>query len=134
MRRLFSLVVPTYNVERYLGDFLDSLAAQTYPLDDIEIVFVDDGSTDSSAEIIAKWIAAVAPTARLVHKENGGLSSARNSGLDRVGSRWVTFSDPDDTLSPNYFASVAKFLAKHDDEDIHLVACRLLMLDDRTRS
>ena len=84
MTRLFSLVVPTYNVERYLGDFLDSLAAQTYPLDDIEIVFVDDGSTDSSAEIIAKWIASVAPSATLLQKENGGLSSARNFGLDQV--------------------------------------------------
>ena len=84
MKRLFSLVVPTYNVERYLGEFLESLANQTYPIDDIEIVFVDDGSTDSSAEIIAKWIAAVAPSARLIRKENGGLSSARNFGLDHA--------------------------------------------------
>ena len=57
MTALFSLVVPTYNVERYLDEFLASLAEQSYPVSDIEIVFVDDGSTDSSAEIIAKWIA-----------------------------------------------------------------------------
>ena len=81
---MFSLVVPTYNVERYLDEFLDSLANQTYPIEDVEIVFVDDGSTDSSAEIIAKWIASVAPSATLLQKPNGGLSSARNAGLDRV--------------------------------------------------
>jgi glycosyltransferase involved in cell wall biosynthesis len=128
----FSLVVPTYNVERYIDQFLASLVAQTHPLDEIEIVFVDDGSTDSSAERIRAWIATVAPSARLLRKENGGLSSARNAGLDHVTGIWVTFCDPDDTLAPNYFAEVARFLAGRDAGDVDLIACRLLMLDDLT--
>ena len=132
MTALFSLVVPTYNVERYLDDFLASLAEQSYPLSDLEIVFVDDGSTDASAEIVAKWIAAIAPSATLLQQENGGLSSARNAGLDTVTGTWVTFCDPDDTLGPDYFATVARFLTEHDGAGIDLVACRLLMLDDRT--
>jgi glycosyltransferase involved in cell wall biosynthesis len=129
---LFSLVVPTYNVERYVDEFLASLANQRYPVGDIEIVFVDDGSTDSSIERIRAWIATVAPSARVLHKENGGLSSARNAGLDHVRGTWVTFCDPDDTLAPNYFAEVARFVTGRDADGVHLVACRLLMLDDLT--
>ncbi len=129
-RPLISVVVPTYNVERYLGDFLDSLAAQTHHLDDVELIFVDDGSTDASADVIASWIASVAPSATLLGKANGGLSSARNVGLDEATGRWVTFCDPDDILSTNYFAGVTRFLRRHD-ADVQLVACRLLMLDEQ---
>ncbi len=127
----FSVVVPTYNVECYLDEFLASLGGQAYPVGDIEIVFVDDGSTDSSVDMIAGWVNSVAPTATLLRKENGGLSSARNLGLEHVTGQWVTFPDPDDILPSGYFSGVAGFLADHNDE-IDLVACRLLMLDDRT--
>ena len=132
MTQLFSVVVPTYNVASYLGDFLDSLARQTHPLDSIELIFVDDGSTDTSAEMISSWISSAAPAARLLRKSNGGLSSARNFGLDQATGRWVTFCDPDDILSANYFASVATFLGRHEADDLHLLACRLVMLDERT--
>jgi glycosyltransferase involved in cell wall biosynthesis len=129
---LFSLVISAYDVAPYLDDFLASLAAQTYPVADLEIIFVDDGSTDASADVIASWIDAVAPSATLLRKENGGLSSARNAGLGHVTGSWVTFCDPDDILSTDYFSAVAAFIAAHSDR-LDLVATRLLMLDDETR-
>jgi glycosyltransferase involved in cell wall biosynthesis len=127
----FSLVVSAYEVAAYIDEFLASLAAQEYPLAELELVFVDDGSTDGTAETIARWIAANAPRAVLVSKANGGLSSARNAGLERVTGTWVTFPDPDDTLAPGYFSAVAAFLVEHGDE-VDLLATRLLMLDDVT--
>jgi glycosyltransferase involved in cell wall biosynthesis/CDP-glycerol glycerophosphotransferase (TagB/SpsB family) len=126
-----SLVVPTYNVSRYLPEFLASLDEQDHGIDDIEIVFVDDGSTDDSAAIIEKWLGA-RPNARLISKPNGGLSSARNRGLDEVTGDWVTFPDPDDRFSPNYFSTVRGFLGSARAASVHLVAANLMVLDDTT--
>ena len=111
MKRLFSLVVPTYNVEPYLDEFLDSLASQTYPIEDIEIVFVDDGSTDSSAAVIAKWVRSNQPTARLLRKENGGLRRPVAEGVtgvldefERLVERGMTPEEPSATRMTEAFA------------------------------
>jgi glycosyltransferase involved in cell wall biosynthesis/CDP-glycerol glycerophosphotransferase (TagB/SpsB family) len=128
-----SLVVPTYNVGRFLPDFFSSLDEQAGGIDDIEIVFVDDGSTDDSAARIEKWISSGHHTnARVVSKPNGGLASARNRGLEEITGDWVSFPDPDDRFAPNYFATIRRFLNSSKAKSVHLVAANLLILDDAT--
>lgn len=127
-----SIIVPTYNVASYLPEFLDSLTRQKHPLDDIELIFVDDGSSDDSAAIIGNWSRRVAPHTRILRKTNGGLASARNAGLDVATGRWVTFCDPDDRLSRNYLAEVSRFLTGPDATDVSLVATHLMILDEDT--
>ncbi|MEY9841245.1 CDP-glycerol glycerophosphotransferase family protein [Streptacidiphilus sp. EB103A] len=92
-----SVIVPVFNVRDYLADCLDSIAAQT--MADLEVVLVDDGSTDGSTEIAEEY-AAVDSRFRLVRKENGGLGSARNLGVRSVhpDSRYLGFVDSDDVL------------------------------------
>lgn len=93
-----SIVVPFYNVEDYLGECLDSLAAQTYG--NYEVLLVDDGSPDGS-RAIAERHAAADPRIRLLTRENGGLGAARNTGIRRARGRFLTFVDSDDLLPEN---------------------------------
>lgn len=90
-----SIIVPIYNKEKYLKKCIDSLVNQT--LSDIEIVLVDDGSMDNSLKICAEY-QKIYPNIKCLSKDNGGVSSARNLGLDNCTGRFVTFVDPDDTL------------------------------------
>ncbi len=92
-----SVVVPIYNVEPYLERCLDSLATQTYA--DLEIVMVNDGSTDGSAEI-AEAFSARDSRFRLVEQPNRGLSAARNTGIDEAGGEFLAFADSDDIVAP----------------------------------
>jgi glycosyltransferase involved in cell wall biosynthesis len=94
---LVSVVVPVYNVERYVRQCVESLVAQTYPK--LEIILVDDGATDSSGEICDE-IAAAHNNVICFHKENGGLSDARNYGLANSHGEWISFVDSDDYVSP----------------------------------
>ena len=91
-----SVIIPIYNVEDYLARCLDSCTAQT--LYDIEILCVDDGSKDRSAQI-ARLYAEQDPRFRVIQKENGGVSSARNAGLAVATGQWIMFLDADDFLS-----------------------------------
>lgn len=93
-----SVIVPVYNVEAYLGKCIDSCLNQT--LYDIEIICVDDGSTDNSGKILDEY-ATVDPRIQVVHKQNGGLSSARNAGLAKATGEWIMFLDSDDYLRRN---------------------------------
>ena len=90
-----SIIVPVYNVASYLDRCLESLIGQT--LKDIDIIIVDDGSTDESYSICERY-AASDSRIQLVHKTNGGSSSARNVGLTYVKSDYVAFVDSDDLL------------------------------------
>src|SRR5919199_728512 len=92
-----SVVVPIYNVEPYLRSCLDSLAAQTYT--DLEVVMVNDGSTDRSAEI-ADAFSARDPRFRLLEQPNRGLSAARNTGIDAASGEFLAFVDSDDIVAP----------------------------------
>lgn len=93
---LVSVIVPVYNVENYLTRCLDSILGQTYQ--NLEIILVDDGSTDRSGEICRRY-AAMDPRIQLIVQENRGPSAARNTGLDRMTGEYVTFVDSDDYLS-----------------------------------
>lgn len=92
---LVSIVVPIYNVEKYLGECLRSIASQTYK--NLEIILVDDGSTDSSSAICRK-AATCDARFRYFHKDNGGLSAARNYAIDKVTGDWLMYVDSDDII------------------------------------
>ncbi len=98
---LLSVIVPIYNMEAYLAECLDSLLAQRFT--DFELVLVDDGSRDASAAICAHY-AARDPRIRVIRKPNGGLSSARNAGMEAASGRYFTFCDPDDWVDADYLA------------------------------
>ncbi|HYO40519.1 MAG TPA: CDP-glycerol glycerophosphotransferase family protein [Nocardioidaceae bacterium] len=106
---LLSVVVPVYQVEDYLAECLDSLLGQTYHR--LEIVLVDDGSTDLSSEI-ARGYAERDTRIVLVHQENAGLGSARNTGLARSSGALVTFADSDDTVPPNAYRRMVSTLQR----------------------
>ena len=91
----FSIIIPVYNVAPYLRECLDSVLSQTFP--DWEAICVDDGSTDESGAILDEY-AAKDKRFRVFHKENGGVSSARNLALDNAKGEWIGFLDGDDTF------------------------------------
>ena len=97
MENLISVIVPVYNTALYLGRCIDSILAGTY--EDLEIILVDDGSTDSSGEICDSY-ADRAPRVRVLHTENAGLSAARNRGLDIASGEFISFVDSDDYIHP----------------------------------
>lgn len=101
MKPTISIIIPIYNAEQYLHRCVDSIIAQTYK--DFEIILVNDGSTDQSGEICDEY-ASKDKRVRVFHKKNGGVSSARNIGLDAAKGEWITFSDSDDWLEPDAFA------------------------------
>lgn len=90
-----SIIIPVYNVEKYIIECIDSVLFQTYK--DWELILVDDGSTDNSGKICDEY-ALKDNRIKVIHKENGGLSSARNAGLDIVKGEYITFIDSDDVL------------------------------------
>ena len=95
---VISVIVPVYNVETYLSQCIESILSQTF--EDFELLLVDDGSKDRSGEICDVF-AAGDTRIRAFHKQNGGLSSARNYGIDRANGRYVVFIDSDDYLLEN---------------------------------
>lgn len=98
-KELISVIIPVYGVEKYLSKCLDSVIKQTYT--NLEIILVDDGSTDSSGQICDKY-SENDNRIRVIHKENGGLSDARNCGLKNAYGKYVTFVDSDDYLELDY--------------------------------
>ncbi len=95
---LISIIVPVYRTEQYLRQCVDSLLAQTYT--HIEIILVDDGSPDRSGEICEEY-ADKDSRVKVIHQENGGLSAARNTGLNHISGEYVMFVDSDDWISPD---------------------------------
>lgn len=97
---MISIIVPIYNAETFIHRCVDSILSQTYK--DIEIILVDDGSKDTSG-IICDDYASKNGCVKVIHKENGGVSSARNAGLDMAKGEWIAFVDADDWISPNMY-------------------------------
>lgn len=100
---IISVIVPVYKVELYLSRCIDSILSQTFT--DFELILIDDGSPDNCGKICDKY-AKKDKRIQVIHKENGGLSSARNAGIDWVfansDSQWLTFIDSDDWIHPQY--------------------------------
>jgi glycosyltransferase involved in cell wall biosynthesis len=95
---VFSVVVPVYNIEKWVEKCIDSMISQTYT--DFELILVDDGSTDRSGEICDRY-GEKYPFIRVLHKENGGLSDARNYGAQHATGEYLLFVDGDDFIAPN---------------------------------
>lgn len=106
---MISIIIPAYNVEKYITECLDSLLGQTYS--DFEVVVVDDGSTDGTAAAVAR-VAAADGRVRLVRRANGGVSAARNAGIEASRGEWLMFVDGDDMLLPGGLAALADVAAR----------------------
>ncbi len=102
-----SIIVPVYNIEKYFHRCVDSILSQTFT--DFELLLINDGSNDNSGAICDEYAAKDARI-RVFHKENGGVSSARNLGLDNAKGEWITFVDSDDYVKPDYLSNL---LAPH---------------------
>ena len=99
-----SVIVPVYNVEKYLKKCIDSILAQTFD-DKYEILLIDDGSTDHSTQICDHY-AAEHTEIRVIHKKNGGLSDARNVGIEEAKGQFICFIDSDDYIAPEMLANL----------------------------
>lgn len=106
-----SVIVPVYNVEEFLVKCVESITNQTYR--DLEIILVDDGSTDN-CPMLCDTLAKSDERIRVVHKPNGGLSSARNAGLDIMTGDYVAFVDSDDFIHPQMYEVLLNILAYND--------------------
>ena len=135
-----SLIIPVYNVSKYLKRCIDSIASQTFT--DFEAIFVNDGSTDNS-ELLCKTLIADYPNMRMVTKKNGGLSSARLYGFNEAEGQYIAFIDSDDYLEPKYIESLYNGIIQNSadmsiccyflDNDSHK-SVRALSYDDNRRT
>lgn len=107
---LVSVIVPVYKVEKYINKCVESIVNQTY--DNIEIILVDDGSPDRCPEICDKW-ALKDSRIKVLHKENGGLSDARNAGLNIAKGEFIAFIDSDDYVHPQYIEIMYRIMIEH---------------------
>ena len=120
-----SVIVPVYNVENYLEKCLNSLVNQT--LEEIEILVINDGSTDDSQKIIDEFQKKFPQKIKAFSKENGGLSDARNFGIDRATGNFLAFVDSDDYVSENMLQEMYDLAIKNEAE---LVICNLQKVDE----
>ncbi len=109
-QELISVIIPVYNVKPYLEKSLTSILAQTYQ--NIEVLAVDDGSTDGSLEILQAF-AAKDGRLHYMTKENGGVSSARNMALEHATGQYISFMDPDDWVAPEFLQTLYTSLTEH---------------------
>lgn len=115
-----SVLMAIYNVEKYVEKSIKSILEQSFT--DLEVILVDDGSTDKSGEICDKY-AALDERIKVIHKENGGVASARRIGLENTVGKYVTFFDADDWAEPQYYEKIMGYLT--DDIDIGIFSyCR----------
>lgn len=118
-----SIIVPVYNVEKYLEQCIDSILTQTF--EDFELILVDDGSPDKCPEICDEY-AQKDDRVRVIHKENGGVSSARNAGMKLACGEYILFCDSDDYVSPLWCELMLNAARSH---PLSLVSCNLRKTD-----
>ena len=126
----FTLVSAVYGVAGFLDDFISSIEKQTFPLDRVQVVMVDDGSVDGSSDVLRAWAERRPELVTVVTQANAGQAVARNVGLEHANGEWISFPDPDDAVSAEYLESVDRFLTEHDDVD--LVATNRWLWNDET--
>lgn len=110
-----SIIIPIYNSEEFIGNTLNSLVNQIYDMDAMEVLMIDDGSTDRSAEICKKYEQKYS-NFKLYQKENGGVSKARNYGIRHAHGKYIMYLDADDTYTSETVKNVVSFFDKHYDE------------------
>lgn len=117
MRKLISVIIPVYNVEKYLIECLDSVVYQTYK--DLEIILIDDGSSDSSPEICNRYMEKDSRI-QVIHQKNGGAANAKNTGLRVATGEYLAFLDSDDFLEPDAYEYMLKEIEK---EEADVIQC-----------
>lgn len=122
---MITVIIPVYNVERFLDRCIDSVIGQSYR--DLEIILVDDGSTDRSGIMCDKW-AKKDKRIKVIHQTNAGLSGARNSGIDIAAGRYISFIDSDDYILPEYFEYLLKLIT---DYNADMSVCQLVDVDEK---
>jgi glycosyl transferase family 2 len=122
-----AVVIPVYNLARFVGEAIESVLAQTLPPDQLEIVVVDDGSTDDSAAVVARY----EPRVRVVRQANRGLAAARNAGIRASSAPWLTFLDADDRVLPEKLA--AQLALADARPDVGLVYTGVIHVDEDGR-
>ena len=110
-KQLLSVIIPVYNVEKYLDRCIRSVIGQSY--ENLEIILVDDGSTDNSPNLCDEWIKRD-ERIRVIHKINGGLSDARNAGLEVARGELITFVDSDDYIMLDMYSQMIEALNLYD--------------------
>ena len=129
---IFSVLMPIYNVEKYLAESIDSLINQSIGFEEnIELVIVDDGSPDNSKEIALKYQEKYPNNIKVFSKSNGGQASAFNFGLKHLHGKYVSFLDSDDRISSNAFEEAYHFLEKYEDE-VDIVSIPMVYFENRT--
>lgn len=113
----FSIVIPLYNKKGYVSKTIDSVLAQTHS--GFECIVVDDGSTDGSSSEVERY---QDPRIKLVRKENGGVSQARNVGISMAENEYIAFLDADDSWMPEYLESIAALIGKHPGLDLYFTS------------
>lgn len=119
MNELISVIIPIYKVEKYLDECIKSVVDQTYK--NIEIILVDDGSPDVCPEMCEEW-AKKDSRIKVIHKKNGGLSDARNAGLDIASGEYIAFVDSDDWVLPNMYEKLLEVIKR---EQADICACNI---------
>lgn len=119
---LISIIVPVYNAEKHLLQCIKSITTQTYH--NLEIILINDGSTDNSG-IICDKLASEDKRIIVIHKKNGGISSARNKGLDTATGKYIAFSDDDDIIHPNMIELLYNAIIYH---NVDLAMCNTLSI------
>ena len=123
---LVSIIIPLYNSAAYLPKCLDSLLSQDVGEEEMEIICVDDGSPDNSGEIARRY-AALHPCVRVITRQNGGVSAARNTGLDAARGKYLRFVDPDDYAVPGTFRPL---LRQMEDERLDMLRFDFQCVDE----
>lgn len=122
---MISVVIPLYNKERSITQTLDSVLAQTYT--DFECIIVNDGSTDNSPRVAEKWLSARNEEQdtrfRLINKENGGVSSARNRGIEAARGELVAFLDGDDLWATTFLEELSKLVQDYPKKGLYNLGC-----------
>ncbi|MBR2289251.1 MAG: glycosyltransferase family 2 protein [Clostridia bacterium] len=118
MEKLVSIIVPVYNVEKYLARCVETIMAQTYQ--NIEIILVDDGSKDNSGKMCDEF-ASQDSRIKVIHKENGGISDVRNQGMKVATGDYIGFVDSDDYIAEDMFETLVNLLEEND-ADISIVS------------
>ncbi len=112
---LLSIITPVYNVKSYLDRCVQSVLVQSYS--NFELILIDDGSTDGSSLLCDEWVAKDSRI-KVIHKENGGVSSARNAGLENFKGEYLTFIDPDDFIATETYGPNIAYMQDHLEVDM----------------
>lgn len=125
-QELISVIVPIYNTDLFLERCVDSILNQTY--ENLEIILVNDGSTDRSGKICDNYINKDARV-KVIHKKNGGASTARNTGLQAANGVYIGFVDSDDYISLNMYEEMVQNI----EQDVDIVTCVTVIVSENNK-